>query len=704
MPNEFDQKNVSVIEKLSFISKTKNPLSIILALKDLREAFNNIWESLINTIDLNYSYSSKKDYLDIVSLYKKSWFFDIIYDFYFHDNRTETFRKSIDRYFEYSFYRDISFFYFTLSQDNSYKILFDAFYRVYNDKTFKSKLYDCDTYYEKRKFLHKSYPDLYKIKYEKDIYFIISSLFLFKDFDFSSISYQEHPDKEFNWVISFMKNFTLKILNSRNEKFIKYFLNNYWEKADIYTQFVEKLDDKSLVNVISFLRKDLLSIFKFNSILDFKTKNTLQEVISESCDIKDLTNIDRLRLLRKKENIIKKLEINNWEYFRISSKRKVLEKDYLDVIDLTLWISYIPRDVFYYLKQNTKALEKNNLNLYDDIKKIILVIENSFLLSILKPFLLSNISAYFSKKDDKYYITKFLVMIVSSSSYSEYKKLSKFFVNLDAFSTRWFEWFFLRNLQFSWLYIVIILWLFIAPFWVVLAVFIWIFNKYLKTFLSKINPKFEFNFNFALGSYAAWLAIFSLMLSTTVWLKDNILLSYNNFKWAINSLSIPSIEAISILSNDISKIKTSILNIDSSLDNSNNIWFSDIDYSKDIWLYDLKNDKVNYLVDSSQLEEGIVLSSARELENTKEVYKIDSNMTFWDYTIKFALKNDLDINDKLVKQDLLRILWEFLEENRWDLIKYISYTPYRLSVWDLAKKLPVIDYDLKDLREKVEEL
>lgn len=84
---------------------------------------------------------------------------------------------------------------------------------------------------------------------------------------------------------------------------------------------------------------------------------------------------------------------------------------------------------------------------------MILLMDKSFILSMMRPFLLYKLSPYFNKKDDKYYISKFIITVLNSSSYSEYEKTSKFFYNLEVFCSNRPSDYFYRALQFGWLII-----------------------------------------------------------------------------------------------------------------------------------------------------------------------------------------------------------------------------------------------------------
>jgi hypothetical protein len=99
-----------------------------------------------------------------------------------------------------------------------------------------------------------------------------------------------------------------------------------------------------------------------------------------------------------------------------------------------LSIISLPQEVFYLFKEKTKLLNLENLKLYSEIKDLILYIDRSFYLNLIRPFLLKNISHYFNNSDNKYYIIKFILCIILPSSYSEYRRISKFFYNLECFS------------------------------------------------------------------------------------------------------------------------------------------------------------------------------------------------------------------------------------------------------------------------------
>lgn len=89
--------------------------------------------------------------------------------------------------------------------------------------------------------------------------------------------------------------------------------------------------------------------------------------------------------------------------------------------------------------------------------------DGSFLMKLIRPFLIERLSAMFNKKTELYYFVKFLLTVHASKNYKEYKTMSRFFVALEAHSKTGLYGLGLRALQFGWLYFAILAMFFVAP-------------------------------------------------------------------------------------------------------------------------------------------------------------------------------------------------------------------------------------------------
>ena len=462
---------------------------------------------------------------------------------------------------------------------------------------------------------------------------------------------------------------------------------------DLYKKIIEEFEEQKIYEIISFLRKDLISYINIQTPLDYKTKELVNNYAKKAYSLWKQDLQEKMYFLTNKERDFLNIWWIKWDFARITFKRKFLENNYPHIIDLTLWITSLPQDVFYLYKNKTRELDLESLKLYSEIKDLILYIDNSFLLNLFKPFILKKISHYFNNKDQKYYIIKFILCIIMANSYSEYKKVSKFFYNLETFTRNNFESIIWRLMQYWWIFIILILTFFIAPAWVIIWAIIIAIKEAVTKIIWNIKPELKMNLNFQIGSFASIIWILAVILWSTLWYKDNINNIYSNFKWAINAITLPANETLKLIAMDLSYLKADLTNSDFKKD-KNSIWLSDINYLEWKSLYDIKNPK--------KIEENI--DTLTNLTITKEnklqsyIFTIDKNNTFWDYANKFAWECKLDKKYNTYNKFILDSIEQFLIENRYNLSKYVINSNSRIALWDIPKKLPVIEYDLEWLK------
>ncbi len=586
MMKQIKKQENTIISSISNLKSNRNPLNVFFVLGDLKEIFISIWETLLNWIELNYSLKAKKQYLDILQSYKKAWIFELVYNYYLHNDWILRFKSQIDDYFRNSFFIDISFFYFTISRIEKYKVLTWIINLFYIDKEIRKKYFLIETYLEKKSFLQSISKEFYAIKYDKDSFFIIKLLNYFADFDFAKIKI--HFNNTISSEIKVMKEITLMIFENR-EKYndlSNLFIEIFIIDSEIYDEISKKVEEKKLFEIISFLKNDLISWINYDFSLDFDAKSNIKNLLILSRNFIFKNTEEKINFLLKKESSFNLLWKEKWDFARINFKRQFLEENYCDIIDLTLWITALPQDVFYLFKQKNLTLNLDELKLYDEIKELILYIDKSYFLNLLSPFLLKNISHYFNTSDQKYYIIKFILCIILPNSFWEYKKIYKFFYNLEAFHKNNLSNYVKRFFQFWWIFLIFLIVSFVFPFWVFLSFMILFVRKIIIKIISKLNPRLKLSLNFQLGSFALIIAIFSIALWSTIWFKDNISLTYNNFRWVFNVIILPTKETLKIFFYNI-KLNADINWFWGRKENMINFW--DIDYLNWKWLYEIKN-------------------------------------------------------------------------------------------------------------------
>lgn len=559
MSEQIERKQIDIINNISNLKSSKNPLNVFFILSDLKELFISIWENLLHSIELNYSQKSKKQYLDILNEYKEAWIFESIYNYYLHNEWISKFKNEIDSYFHESFFTDISFYYFTVSRNDKYKIIFDILEAFHTDNNIKKSFFSFDTYIEKKDYLESISTDFMSLKYDKDIYFIIKFLNHFSQFDFSQIHLYFNNTISSN--VKIMKEITLIIFNNKQKYSDLYELMIHTFVLDwkIYDDIIDKLEEHKLFEVISFLKNDLVSWINYDVTIDYESKIDLKNFLEIWKKINIFTMDEKINFLISKEAKILSLWNEKWDLARINFKRQLLEYKYHDIIDLTMGIYSLPQDVFYLFKQEKLSLNLDELSIYNEVKDLILYIEKSYFLNLARPFLLKNISEYFNNSDQKYYIIKFILCVILPTSYSDYKKISKFFYNLESFYKKDFFSFVSRIMQFWWLIILIGILSFIAPFWVLVACALLVMREIVLHILSKWDSKLKMSFNFQIGTFASLLWVIAIILATTIGYKENTQIVYNRFNYIINSITLPASESLKALYWDKNSLKVDLI-------------------------------------------------------------------------------------------------------------------------------------------------
>lgn len=559
MIEQIKKNEENIINNISLLKSNKNPLSVLFVLADLKDLFISISETLLNSIELSYSQDSKKQYFHILNAYKEARVFESIYNFYLSNDWVLKFKKDIEHYFQSSFFLDISFFYFTVSRKDTYGIVFDMLEVFYTENEVKNNYFLLNTYLEKKEYLNSISSSFQALIFDKDMYFIIKFLNYFQNFDFEKI--EIHFNNTIPGNIKIVKAITgIVFENPKKYKDIyELFLMTFVFNEKIYSEIIEKLEENKLFEVISFLKNDLLSWIEYSFPLDYETKLYIKELLEQSYIFSNFEIDEKIEFLLYKEETLISLWSEKWDFARISFKRQFLETKYPDIIDLTMWINSLPQDVFYLLKQKNHTLDLSGLTIYTEVKDLILYIENSYFLWLTRPFLLRNISNYFNNWDQKYYIIKFILSVVLSTSYSEYQKITKFFFNLESFYKKDFLSFLSRIMQFWWIIIFFVILSFFAPFWLLLAIIILIVRQIVLKIISHFFPKLKMSMNFQITTFASILWLVALVLSITIWYNENVHIIYDKFRYVINSISLPSSESLKALYGDTSSLKADIM-------------------------------------------------------------------------------------------------------------------------------------------------
>lgn len=585
---QIQKQKTSLLGNIATLKSNKNPFGVFFVLADLKDIFINLWETLLNSIELNYSKNARSQYKNITQKYRDAGIFEALYNHYFHTNDLKKFKHEIDDYFEHSFFIDISFFFFTLSRNKKYQILFEIIWEFHQNESVKSRYFTLATYLEKKEYLSKIHKNFSSISNDKTSFYIIKFLNHFKKFDFSEISIS-HKNSTPNYI-KLIKKISLYILEHKEKYHLLYnfILETFVLDKNIYNEIIEHFEEEKLFEVILFLKNDIHSGIDNAFILNYESKDNIKNYLKISKNIDNMDLEKKISFLLEKEKDFFLLWREKWNFARLSLKRQFLEENYWDIVDLILGITDIPSEVFYLLKQQNLDINLENISLYNEIKELILYIDKSYFLSFVRPFLLRKISNYFNYSDQKYYVIKFILCVVLSNSYSEYKRLSSFFYNLESFYRKWWEAYLSRIFQFWWIILFIGIVGFFLPFGFLIAMCLLWIKKIVVFFLWRISPKLRMSLNFQFTTYATTFAILSIFLGFTIWHKDNVALTYNSLKPIVNSVILPAHESLKIITSQFEWLKANIFENKNKRYEKIYPWFSDIDYLKGKNLYDLK--------------------------------------------------------------------------------------------------------------------
>jgi len=676
-------------------------------------------EAVLSGIERNYSQEAKQEYLALLEKYKNQWAFEQIYNHYIHTRGSERFKNAIDDYFSQAYFVDLPFFYFTLARDVQYAHLFSCVRLLASHSKIAKNYFSLTDLPSKQKLLHLHLGEIRgNLSYEMVVWFLDH----FHSFPFQDVMSQCDETSD----IVFMEKMTIFIFSSKEKypELYQLFMSFFVLNDNVYSTIIEDFEEAELYEVISFLRQKLVSWMHERVVLSFKEQNILNELYYQARNMQFMELDEKVEYLVNKEISLQTFWTQKENYARVTLTRKILESRYWDIVGLTLGISMLSPELFYGLRQDQSALCEH-LKLYIEVKNLILHIDRSLLLSLLRPFLLKDLSKYFNDGDEKYYIIKYIICIILAENYSEYLKLTKFFYNLETFFRPWITAFFWKMAQFWWLFLLLIFSLFFAPFWVFLAWVLYAFKEGIMKIVSKVQPELKMNLNFQVGTFSTLLAVFALILWGTMGLKDNMNLVYDNFKGFINALSLPTNETLSLLGDALHTSKSNVHETD--FHDTPVYWLRDIDYAKDTSLSDLKKWNQQIPALNSQNWEivkgeaqiftpedmGCVIipdgTSAPQSTHTwssewvfPKVSKyshvlLSKNFTIWDYAEEITRDCGNDTISLDVKRELYSNIDTFLTNHKSTLLSHFPATYKRMNVWDLASRLPQSYWDLSDL-------
>ena len=251
----------------------------------------------------------------------------------------------------------------------------------------------------------------------------------------------------------------------------------------------------------------------------------------------------------------------------------------IDLIDVLFGTSFVTREVFYEIKRRTsKVASTGEIDFphLDKVKALALLLDGSFLMRLIRPFLIERLSFMFNKRNDLYYLVKFILTIHSADNYKEYKTLSRFFVALEAHSKTGIYGSFLRAIQFGWLYFALIAFFFVAPLGTFLAIFAIALARMARHAIEKRFPEVSLNGNFQFTGFLTVFATIFAVFGLTFARQDNVSIIYSNFRPAVNALSMVASESTELVMKGAA-MKTNVMESGSGA-GKGNFPLSEIDY------------------------------------------------------------------------------------------------------------------------------
>jgi hypothetical protein len=346
------------------------------------------------------------------------------------------------------------------------------------------------------------------------------------------------------------------------------------------------LPNEEILDCFSFLRTKFLRAPKYN--LALTNGNAYRILIDQVRSIRKEDVTTKLDLVRQIDLSIGENPVYRERFLNVLRKGLMYDNS-IDLIDALFGISFVRREVFYEIKRRIMKNPTTATATFphlENVKSLALLLDSSFLMRLIRPFLIERLSSMFNKKSDLYYFVKFILTVHSSSNYKEYKTMTKFFVALEAHSKTGTYGIMLRFLQFGWLYFAIITLFFLAPLGTFLAVFGIAVARLVRRGIEKRFPEITLNTNLQLTGFFTVFAVISAVFGLTFARADNVAIVYSNFRPIINAVSMVASES-SRLVIEHAAVKTSVMESGEG-ESGKDFPLSEIDYVNGTGYFDIR--------------------------------------------------------------------------------------------------------------------
>lgn len=554
-----------ILKDFETFAASKNPLSMLFSIAKIRENVLDFSDSLINSIETSNYDDTAKRFAEINEEYREAGFYKIIYAYYLHSGKFARQKAYLDQYFEESYYRDPDFFFFVLEKHRYYHALFECLKILTANPVVRSDFAKLEATEDRTAFLRK----LPGIDREEESWVSHTELheFLlrFTDFDFSA-----HP--EFN---------TVKERSARSGRIVARDLlfaslrtdpegvpggfREFWAKAFVHTPFlreelVDLLPNEEVLDCFSYLRNKFLRTPKYN--VSMTSGNIYQNLITKAKIVSKGTVLRKLAFLNEVDEAMGSNPIFRERFLNVLRKGIVYDNS-IDLVDVLFGIDFFSREVFYEIKRRTAHITqepKDDVAFVHlkNVKALAIFLNDSYVMRLVRPFLIENLSEMFNKRADRYYFVKFLLTIHLSENYKEYKILSGFFLEIEAYSKTGIYGYLSRFVQFGYLNVAAVLMFFFAPLGTFLAISGIFAARAIRRKLAKKNPQLFVRSNFQIPALLSVFAVVSLTFGLTFAREDNQAIAYRNFQTVVNAMSLVSSESAKLILEDMAQ-KSSVL-------------------------------------------------------------------------------------------------------------------------------------------------
>ncbi len=459
-----------ILKEIESLATSKNPLAVLFSIAKIRETVLELGDSLINSIETSYYDDTAKRFSEVTERYREAGFYKIIYAHYLDSGKFAEQKAYLDRYFEESYYLDPDFFFFVLDKHDFFHAQFECLKAFVAENSTAKTYARLLTVEEKARFLSKISEAGSKVRDIAAMPNFQSIFDRFCDFEFEAhpefSSKRERTARSGRLVARDL--FFASLRHSADKNDCGY--HEYWTKSFVHTSFVrneliDMLPNEDVLDCFSYLRSKFLKAPKYN--LALTGGNAYQKLIAKARSLRKAGVSEKLAFVSEADAAMGNTPAYRERFLNVLRKGIVYDNS-LDLVDVLFGISFLPREAFYEIKRRTSNVEgipeaSADFPHLETVKSLAALLDGSFLMRLIRPFLIERLSAMFNKKTELYYFVKFLLTVHASRNYKEYKTMSRFFVALEAHSKTGLYGLWLRTLQFGWLYFAILVAFFIAP-------------------------------------------------------------------------------------------------------------------------------------------------------------------------------------------------------------------------------------------------